>query len=305
MILKALTNEERHGEFVILNFLTIFGYFGLFVVGWAAWWGFREASRAVRRFVIFGGVAIAVTVVAFGWLPPYRPNQVMDAAGIGPFILHDVFVRGVMLERGAGQFWPLMAIAGAFGAAALVALIGVNARHLLVARRDADRERVFLLAVIGAYLFPFIAVDYIDRYFLFVLPFLFLLWARTWSARSLHPGPLQRGAAIAWIAGAIALSSVATHDYFAWNRARWDAIRTAQTLGATPETLDGGFEYNGYYRFPVLPREALPGKSWWWVKDDLYMVAFTPVPGYEEVQAFPVRRWLARTPPVVRLLRRK
>lgn len=305
MILKAFANEERHGEFVILNFLTIFGYVGLFTVGWGAWWGLRGAPAWVRTTVVLGGAAIAAIVLAGGWPPPYRPNQVLDAAGIGPFTLHDVFTRGTSLERGPGIFWRVMAVAGAFGAAALAVLLLVNATHIVHERRDADRERVFFVAVLGAYLFPFVAVDYIDRYFLFVLPFVFVLWARTWSRPPGERAPLRRGAAILWILAVIGVSAAATRDYFAWNRARWDAIRMAESLGATPGTLDGGFEYNAFHRFELKPRAAVPGKSWWWVKDDEYVVTFVPVPGYEEIQAFPVRRWLARTPPVVRLLRRK
>jgi len=97
---------------------------------------------------------------------------------------------------------------------------------------------------------------------------------------------------------------MATHDYFAWNRARWDAIHAAEGLGATPSTLDGGFEYNAYHLFEVRPHVRRPGKSWWWVQDDRYVVAFSVVPGYVERAQFPVKRWLPRTPPVVRLLER-
>ncbi len=100
------------------------------------------------------------------------------------------------------------------------------------------------------------------------------------------------------------LAAAATHDYFAWNRARWDAIADASRRGATPETLDGGFEYNGYYGFERKPRQAIPGKSWWWVQDDRYVVAFTPVEGYDELARFPVKRWLARTPATLYLLER-
>jgi hypothetical protein len=318
MILKAFTNEDRHGEWVILNVITLLGYFGLFSVGWGLWWGWGGVSRKPRLAIAAGGIAIAAVALAAGWLPPYRMNMVLDAAGIGPFAIYDAFVRGTSIDRGPGILWRVAAIAGAFGAAALLALLYANASRLWRERRDTPPDVVFLLAVIGAYLFPFTAVDYIDRYLLFVLPFLFVLWARTWPASPavtpskpasaiLKPGDkaLRRGIAIAWILAAVGLSAVATRDYFAWNRARWDAIRAAEALGATPDTLDGGFEYNGFTRFERKPRELRPGKSAWWVKDDEYIVTFVPVAGYEEVRAFPVRRWLPRTPPVVRLLRRK
>ena len=76
----------------------------------------------------------------------------------------------------------------------------------------------------------------------------------------------------------------------------WDAIGAAHRLGATPDTLDGGFEYNGYHRFEQRPRDRRPGKSWWWVRDVRFVVAFSVPQGYVARQRFPVGRWLPRTP---------
>ncbi len=52
------------------------------------------------------------------------------------------------------------------------------------------------------------------------------------------------------------------------------------------------------------PRGTLPGKSWWWVQDDRYVVAFSPVAGYVELARFGVERWLPRTPVQIYLLER-
>jgi hypothetical protein len=52
----------------------------------------------------------------------------------------------------------------------------------------------------------------------------------------------------------------------------------------------------------MVPR--VPGKSWWWVKDDVYVVAFTAVPGYEQVETLRVPHWLSRSPREIKLLRR-
>jgi hypothetical protein len=304
MILKIFTNEDRHGEWVVLNVLTLFGYFGLFSAGWMLWWGWGGMGRRTRIAVVAAGVLIAAVALAIDWLPPYRKNFVFDAAGIGPFTIYDAFDRGTSLIREPGAVWRAAAIIAAFGAASLLALLAHNVRRIWRERRAVASERVFLVAVIAAYLFPFTTVDYIDRYLLFVLPFIFSLWAITWP-RGASPGAAWRHAlALGFLLVTIALTSAATHDYFAWNRARWDAIRAAERLGATAATMDGGFEYNAYHRFEIRPRDKTPGKSWWWVKDDRFIVAFIPVAGYEEIGTFPVRRWLRRTPPVVRLLRR-
>jgi len=300
---KTLTNEDGHTQWVASNVATIAGYLGLFLAPWLLWWGMGGASRAMRWTVAVGGAVLAVAAIASGWLPPYRPNQVIDAAGIGPFTIYDAVPRGLAgLDRSAGAFWTVAGAAAAFGIAALLALLVATLAHLLRAGRKAEAPRVFLAAIVVAYLGPFIVTDYIDRYMLVAMPFLAALWARTWTRRA---APLASGVALASIVAALALGAIATRDYFAWNRDRWDLIRNAESRGATPETLDGGFEYNGLMRHEVKPRGAAPGKSWWWVKDDEWVVAFTAVPGYEEVERRNVRHWLPRSPGEIRLLRRK
>jgi hypothetical protein len=111
--------------------------------------------------------------------------------------------------------------------------------------------------------------------------------------------------AIAWIALSLCIGAMATRDYFIWNRARWDLIGQAERLGATPETLDGGFEYDGLKRYETKPRVSYAGKSWWWVKDDVYAVTFGPLPGYDIVVAKPLRTIFPRSPKALFLLRRK
>ncbi|MEO8134619.1 MAG: hypothetical protein ABI831_11650 [Betaproteobacteria bacterium] len=306
MILKIIKGEEGLRFWAVLNLVSIAGYLGLFTVGWAAWWGMRGATRRAQLAVLGAALVLAAIAIAFGWLPPYRQNQVIDAAGIGPFTLYDGLTHPTApLDRTPGAIWQIAGAAAACGVAALLALLLVCVAHLFRAGRDAAPDRVFMITVIGAYLGPFVVTDYIDRYLLFVLPFVFALWARTWPANGRPPARLQRGIALAWILVILATSMFATRDYFAWNRARWDAIRIAESLGATPDMLDAGFEYNGFKRFEDKPTMAAPGKSWWWVTDDRYVVAFSPVPGYEEIETIQVQHWLPRSPGAIRLLRRK
>jgi hypothetical protein len=198
--------------------------------------------------------------------------------------------------------WRVVAVAAALGLACLLALlfriVGCARGHAL------SPLAVFNVAVLAAYLVPFMLTDYFDRYLLFALPFLFVLHAKLWNAGS-EPAIGQRMVAGAWIGVSIALSVAGTHDYFAWNRARWDAIRLAERLGATPASVDGGLEYNALHRDMHGFGGTTPGKSWWWVTDDAFVVAFSTPPGYESVETFPVRRWLARSPAEVKLSRRK
>ncbi|MEP7182087.1 MAG: hypothetical protein ABI886_07870 [Betaproteobacteria bacterium] len=300
---KIVDNEGGfYRGWVVGNLGSIAAWLGVFAAPWVLWLGLPRARSARAGVLVLAALLVAATFATGLW-PPYRDHNVIDAAGIGPFVLYDGQPRGLApLDRSPGLLWRVAGVAAAFGLAALLRTLLVTLRTVT---RDAsgDRgERLFLLAMIGGYVAPFIVTDYIDRYLLFVLPFVLALVAR---GEPQHSGPLARGIALAWIAGVLALSAMATHDYFAWNRARWAAIHAAEALGATPATLDGGFEYNAYHRFEEKPRVHGPGRSWWFVQDDRWVVAFTVVPGYVERARFDVDRWLPRTPPTVRLLERK
>jgi hypothetical protein len=277
-------------------------YLGLFTAPWFAWVGFGADPRG-RRPVLLASAAIAVAMFVAGWYPPWRENNLIDGVGIGPFTLYDAIPRSLVdLDRSPGVVWRVAAVAAAFGLAALARVIALRVAGLIRRTTPCGARDAFVLALVAGYLAPFMLTVYIDRYLLFVLPFALALAVPARDAPASGRG--GRALALAWIAAVVGLSVAATHDYFAWNRARWDAIAVATRLGATPETLDGGFEYNGYYGFEVKPRAYGAGKSWWWVKDDRYVVAFTPVEGFVPLAQFPVKRWLARTPSTIYLLAR-
>jgi hypothetical protein len=297
---NALTNANGGTGWALSNAATIGGYLGLFSAGWLAWWGVGERPRTVA-VVLAVAALIAIAAFVLDWFPPYRAHQVIDAAGIGPFLLYDAVRGNAPLDRSAGIAWRIAAVAAAFGSAALLALLATTATRL--ARRDVSPAVAFNATVIAAYLGPFIVTDYFDRYLLFVLPFVFALCTQAWPSVSAFAW--RRPVALAWVAGVIALSAAATRDYFSWNRARWDAIRTAERLGANASAIDGGFEHGGLSRYETRAASVPEGKGWYWVQDDLYVVSFTGVAGYEEVGAWPVARWLPRTPREVKLLRRK
>jgi len=301
MTLKAMTNQDETTYWVLRNAAAIPGYLGCFAIGWLAWWGAGGTSRMQKAAIVAGGTAILVLAFSTDWLPPYREMWIVDRAGIGPFLLYDAIRAPSALDRHPGLFWPLLAIPAAFATAALATCVGSSLGTVLGSGRAADPLTVFLVVAIVASLAPFVMTDYFERYLLVVLPFLFVLWAR-W-------GPAARGAwrvvGAAWLAAAILLSAIATRDYFAWNRARWDAIRTAERLGANEDTIDGGYEYNALRRFERRVPRVPPGKSWWFVADDRYVVAFTAVPGYDVVETWKVRTLLPRTPKEVKLLRRR
>ncbi len=78
-------------------------YLGLFVAPWLAFVGFGADPKG-RRAVLLAAAAIAVGDVRVRWFPPWRENNVIDAAGIGPFTLYDAIPRGLAaLDRSPGS----------------------------------------------------------------------------------------------------------------------------------------------------------------------------------------------------------
>ena len=52
-------------------------------------------------------------------------------------------------------------------------------------------------------------------------------------------------------------------------------------LKISPLKIDGGFEFNALYNYGNPPS---PGKNWWWVYDDEYVISFLPVNNYETLK---------------------
>ena len=103
----------------------------------------------------------------------------------------------------------------------------------------------------------------------------------------------------------LTLFSVAgTHDYFAWNRARWAAVHAALNSGVPPVQIDGGFEFNGWYRTGPKRLSMPYSKSWWFVAEDTYAVSFGPFGNFEPLGIYPFRRYLPPGQDSIYLLKR-
>ena len=50
----------------------------------------------------------------------------------------------------------------------------------------------------------------------------------------------------------------ATHDYLSWNRVRWQALHNLmQEPQISPNDIDGGFEFNGWYLYDYKYKKVL------------------------------------------------
>jgi 4-amino-4-deoxy-L-arabinose transferase-like glycosyltransferase len=265
-----------------------FLYLGLFTLPvtllWLAGW-LGSASARLRLALVMALLVGGGAPLLLGVRMPVAENVLYDL-GLGPLTLHDAFFGQPPAGTTApGWLWPVVtALAGAGGVLASCAL-GAG-----VCQRWNARQRpavLLLLFTLGFSFAPLAIAGFLDRYLIALLPPLLALLAPPGSSV-----PRWGVTNAALVLALFALFSVlAVRDYFAWNRARWTLLERWLQAGASPAAIDGGFEFNGWFTYDPTYRRR-PGRSWWWVQDDQYLVAFTPIAGYRVVDREPYQRLL-------------
>jgi len=260
----------------------------------------RKLFRRLRisRWFMFVSVALVIgfPLHHFGMMPVGRGN-VMMSEGVGPLTLRDTN----LLHLGnyaplSPWIWIVITIAGVLGAALLGERVCAIVGALWARRREFARDPelpilLFCLSMVAIQSFPLVVLGFFDRYLVPLLVPLVYLVTSPLIVRESSRG--RRAAAGGLLAVMAAFSVTVTHDYMAWNRARWRLTNEwTRDRGLTAAQIDGGFEFNGLHRDHRRLIPVVDGKSWWWVQDDLYLVSFGPVPGYQQVDFEEYRRWL-------------
>lgn len=256
------------------------------------------------------GAGLAVLLIYWGWGQGLMGNT-LHRGGLGTIALPG--------NRAAGwpawpEWWGVPLSGYGIAAALLLSVYVVlhlvrlpaywagqrrnRARHPLPQRGFQLGLLLFLMAYCS---FLLINVVHFDRYLLPVLLCSLLLVVPVPQGRIAH-WRIRTAAGIVLLLAAFSIGG--THDYFAWNRARWSALNAALEAGIPPASIDGGFEFNGWYRTaPQGPRYPYR-ESWWFVAEDDYAVSFAPYANYRAKAAFPFQRWLPAEPDTLFLLER-
>ena len=193
-----------------------------------------------------------------------------------------------------------------------VSSIAVGRASLAVigATRDARPALFCMLALLLSALGTLVQAHYyFDRYLLVLLPLAIA------SVVAVSPPPRLAWGLVAALAAMSFYSIAGTHDYMQWNRARWSLLTELEASGVTPRQIDGGVEYNAA-RLAALLRTAptdaqarsgqpASAKSWWWVVDDEWIVAFREIDGYAPTDSRRYSRWLPPGEGRVLTLRRR
>ena len=268
---------------------------------------FRVSRRMLLWYALTAVVVIGYCLGTKKVMPFF--GNVINPAGVGVTDLRDVMILHLpnlpLLPHG---FWVLMTVAGAAGAGLLV-FAGVQAlRYLRNPKRTIQTEFAAVLLVVFLVLYTGIMLvgGTFDRYLLPLLPLLCAL-----VGLRLGPAMVFRrtnaGLALVLLIGLAVFSAGETYNYMSWNRARWTALHyLTDEQRVSPEKIDGGPAFDGYYLFDNTYnwQEDPHRKSWWWVKDDEWLVAFGPVEGYRVVKEYGYNRWLGASSGSIYILQR-
>ena len=253
------------------------------------------------RFGAALGAVIGVALGLAGMALPSLPNVVM-ATGLGALTLRDTYLLHLnepTLPLAAKPIWLAVTT---LASAALFALFGgalAQARQglpTLVRKARANPETVMLWTATAGY---FVLVAFLtfrfggfDRYVLPLLPLLLAGVLSSAGAAEHRLPPMRVLLSLLVVVVYAGFSVAATHDYLGWNRARMEATDRLAALGVRPDKIDGGYEFNGWHLYSPA-YVAKTGRSFWWVEDDLYVIASGPIPGYAVMESRGFSPWLA------------
>jgi 4-amino-4-deoxy-L-arabinose transferase-like glycosyltransferase len=230
------------------------------------------------------------TYLPYGGLFPYAENMLTPWGAFagsrftGPFVVGS---RPVLLVTAVRVALTLL---GCLAGAVLV--------DRLLSRRGGDWDSPLVLFTLLQVPFLLVAVDFYDRYLLFLLPGVLAL-----AAEAAEAAPRSRVWGLAGLAAAVlvgVLSVGMMHDWLAWNGARWALGRRAMP---SVEALDieGGVEWDGWFTLPLkAPPAAGPlrwpvlrfTREWFPAVRGRLALSFSHVRGTRVVDTEPYDLWL-------------
>jgi hypothetical protein len=248
-----------------------------------------------RRVWIFAGSMLFSSILGlFIWQGRLMPliGGVLFDIGLGPVLLRDTYLlRLPHWPTLPKELWLLVTAVAVLGSVLLVYQLSVAAARTMTSKAEAA-SIIFVLSAAVLYSVLIAIAGFLDRYLIWLLPLLMgvILAPRNPVRLRARVLPLSIAVALIFIYGLFALGS--THDYLAWNRARWQALGDLMGKNRISyRNIDGGFEFNGWYAYDAKYRERSP-KSWWWVDGDDYVISFGPISGYVEMRRYPFQRWI-------------
>jgi hypothetical protein len=287
---------------VFTNVVTAFTYYGLFLSPLIIMIVPEEIRNWLKnklyyRFIIYLVITAAFSTVLIlnGRLMPLTGNILFDL-GLGPNTLMDSYILGIRsFPKAPEHMWLVLTAAGVILGSFLMQKMFLLLVEFINSLKKGSLNRqwlsVFAISGITVYLTPFIITIFFDRWLISILPLLIIVIIEKSKNNESYFKKIYAYIGM-FILIVYAIFSVgATHDYLSWNRARWEAIHFLEQQNFTHRDIDGGFEYNGFYGYDP-DYKAKRGKSYWWVDNDFFIIAFSKIPGLKVIKTYSYRKWI-------------
>lgn len=193
-----------------------------------------------------GGLTIALAVAN---RPMPLVGNIWDRHGVGPILIEGLTHPGL-----PAAFWWAVTFAAALGALRLaiacLAVLGTTWRIWRGTAAPGWRDAVQLASAVSIAMLVLLhaPLTTYDRYLLLVLPCAIVL-AVTQRVDADREAPrVQRAAAWGLVAAFALFGVLAVRDSLSWQRTRWTVIERTIAAGIDPETIEGGYEYDGWTR---------------------------------------------------------
>jgi len=234
-------------------------------------------------------------------------GNLLNSDGLGPRLLRDTYLLFVNVHPVSDAIIHLLVCLAMIGALLTVvgcSIVLVNTASAIKRRAHTtdNSRRVFLLVfLLGYCMLVFMPFSFFDRY---TLPAFFIILLVVISAVPASSYDKTWYTPILFTSFIGLFSIFSTHDYLAWNRARWQALDyLTKDMHVSPLRIDGGYEYNGVtFGSGHLSTE---GKSWWYVSDDEFMISFGPVDGCKIIKQFDYCNYLPLKEDCIYIVQRK
>ncbi|MGP8216517.1 MAG: ArnT family glycosyltransferase [Bacteroidia bacterium] len=273
------------------------GFFLLPLLAFTTWNSVLQMSKR-RKIIVFSTIILLspALVICCTKLLSGNNGNILNTYGIGPRTLKGM--ENLAYPNPGMPHLLLLLIKIISFTGAIMLLINLLKIILDIIRAFLDRnfttslfkQAFILLFFIGYAVLLFIPEFFFDRYLLPFIPLSIVLILAGFNENNKIRLPMYISCCIVTIAIGF-LGAAMTHDYMSWNSARWQATDyLTKELKLSPEKIDGGYEFNGWEvdaNFPKNPDN--PKRSWWFVNDDEYVVAFKNFEGYTIIKQFPYR----------------
>jgi hypothetical protein len=264
-------------------------------------------NMSFYRYVVTALIIVGIgTVVGTDILMNPRYTHLMQYDTVGHVMTIDFTYEMLTFSSNYKWLWVLLFGISLVNLAGLVQIGWGMMRFFQSKFRLSSDRWIWPALILGGYgVFISIGQFVFDRYMLLHLPLAIWIVLSLFDKYEISSIPrLVLGFCSLFLVLSVTFGVVGTQDSLEWNRVRFGALEKLEQAGVPPTQIDGGAEYNSWKKTGPIRPLIFGDKSWWYVADDQYAMAFNELPGFERIEAHPFSVWYGLKTDTIWVVRR-